>query len=426
LENLTLSPQLFLNQLQAFTRSKNLLIAYSGGLDSHVLLQLASQLASANNTQTNNYNVRAIHVHHGLQQQADAWVVHCQQVCDELNISLEVKLLDLKIIKGESLEEVARTARYTVLKESLIQDEILLTAHHQNDQAETLLLQLFRGAGVQGLAGMPVISHFGLGQHVRPLLNESRQSLEGYAKENHLNFIEDPSNKDCAFDRNFLRNGILPRLRERWPSIDKTISRSAGIQAETKHLLDDLAKQDLQLAQESLNQGDCLPIAKLHQLSKARQRLLVRYWIAVNGFNPPSEKKLKHVFSDVVNASGDAQPLVEWRGAEIRRHQGMLYIMLPLQYHDNTQVFDWVDPLSPLKIPTLNLIIPALLSSQYEANQSVTIRFRQGGEKIYRTENSMKISLKNFLNESGVPTWLRSRIPLIYSGDKLVKVVGVE
>ena len=216
----SLSSQVFFKQFQALTRSKKLLIAYSGGLDSHVLLHLVSQFPQASH-----YQVRAMHIHHGLQEEADAWVPHCQSVCADLNIPLQINHLNLELKKGESIEEAARAARYIALKESLKQGEVLLTAHHQNDQAETLLLQLFRGAGVQGLAGMPTISSFGSGQHARPLLNASRQSLEMYAEEHQLSFIEDPSNKDSAFDRNYLRNEVLPQLRERWPSIDKTISR---------------------------------------------------------------------------------------------------------------------------------------------------------------------------------------------------------
>ncbi len=416
-----LNPQVFVKQLQALTRSKKILIAYSGGLDSHVLLHLASQIS-----QTNNYQIRAMHIHHGLQKVANDWVPHCQNVCDTLNISIEIQYLNLTIEKSKSLEDVARKARYAAFSESLQENEVLLTAHHQNDQAETLLLQLFRGAGVQGLAAMSRITVFGLGKHARPLLNYSRQSLVAYAKENKLDFIEDPSNKDSAFDRNFLRNKIMPELRERWPSIDKTISRSASIQAETKQLLDEYAEQDLLSIQSSPADSDKLTLSKFQNFSSARQKLLIRYWITVNGFNPPSEKKLKHIFSDVVNAGEDAQPLVEWEGVEIRRYQDKLYIMKPLQDHNIKQVIEWENPQAILNIASIDYSLSALLVSQYDKNSLVTIRFRQGGEKFYHHKRGVNISLKNFLQESDVPPWLRSRIPLIYSGETLIKVAGLE
>ena len=426
MESLTLnttsfSPHVFLKQLQALTRSKKILIAYSGGLDSHVLLHLASQLPK-----TNYYQVRAMHIHHGLQEVANDWVPHCQQVCDKLNIPIEIQYLNLAIEKGKSLEDVARKARYAAFGESLQDDEVLLTAHHQNDQAETLLLQLFRGAGVQGLAAMPSIADFSLGQQARPLLHCSRHDLEMYAKENKLDFIEDPSNQECAFDRNFLRNKVIPELRERWPSIDKTISRSANIQAETKNLLDEFAEQDLLSVQSGSTDSNKLRVSKLQSFSSARKKLAIRYWIMINGFKAPSEKKLKHIFTDVINAGVDAQPIVDWEGVEVRRYQDELYIMTPLQVHNTKQVIDWGNPQSNLEIKSLEYSLPALLASQYDKNIPVTVRFRQGGEKFYHHKRDINISLKNFLNESGVPPWLRSRIPLIYSGETLIKVADLE
>jgi len=386
-----------------------------------VLLHLASELSKSPS-----YHVRAMHIHHGLQQISDTWGAHCKKVCDQLNIPLEIHDLNLQIDKGDSVEEAARSARYGALKQSLQKNEVLLTAHHQNDQAETLLLQLFRGAGVQGLAGMPLISDFGSGQHARPLLNASRKDLEIYAREYQLNHIEDPSNQDSTFDRNFLRNEILPKIRERWPSIDKTISRSARLQAETKQLLEEFADRDLLFLQDERGSVDKLIITKLQLYSVARQTLLIRHWIVVNGFTAPSEKKLKHIFSDVIDASEDAQPLVAWRGVEIRRYQGDLYIMSPLQSHDAAQVLVWSDPQHPLSIPSLGLRINAMLSSQYDEKKPITVRFRQGGEKIQHDKRGVTISLKNLLSEANIPPWQRSRVPLVYSGETLIKVVGIE
>ena len=385
-----------------------MLVAYSGGLDSHVLLHLASQFPDC--------EIRAMHVHHGLQKVADTWVGHCQQVCDVLKVPLFVEFLELNISKGQSVEEVARNARYKVLKNALQQDELLLTAHHQNDQAETLLLQLFRGAGVQGLAAMPKMSILDSGQHARPLLDKTRECLERYAKANKLMFIEDPSNQDTTFNRNFLRNKVTPLLRARWPSIDKTISRSATIQAETKQILNEVAEQDLRLlCAKQLNQ---LSLSKLEALTLLRQKLVIRYWISVNGFQSPSEKKLKHIFTDAIDASEDAQPLIEWQGVQIRRYQGDLYIMAPQKEHDHTQIIKW-DTQKPLVIPSLRVTLPA---SNLNEKEAVTIRFRQGGEKVLQSKSGLHTSLKNILQDAGIPPWLRSRIPLVYLGEELIRV----
>jgi len=403
----------FLEYLQSITSTNKFLIAYSGGLDSRVLLHLISQHP--------NVKARAMHVHHGLQKEADDWVSHCQKTCDELKVPVQIAHLNLQINKGESIEDIARKGRYQALKSSLRADEVLLTAHHQNDQAETLLLQLFRGSGVQGLASMPEFCDFGLGKHARPLLNETRQSLENYARENKLGFIEDPSNVDRSFNRNFLRNQILPQLRERWQGIDKAISRAAGIQAETKQLLDEVAEQDLESLLSKRN--NTISIPGLLKLSSARKKLLIRYWIAKSGFTLPSEKKLKHVFSDVVNAREDAQPVVEWQGVQVRRFKDKLYIMLPLSEHDNSQSIAWACD-KPLKIASLGLTLkPELFHGK---NNAVTVRFRQGGEKMYITERGAHISLKNLFHEAEIPPWLRSRMPLIYVDEQLIQVIGLE
>jgi len=395
--------------LQKLTPFKKILVAYSGGLDSHVLLHLTSQFSDC--------EVRAMHVHHGLQKVADTWVGHCQLVCDDLKIPLNIEYLELNLDEGKSVEEVARNARYKALKELLQKDEVLLTAHHQNDQAETLLLQLFRGAGVQGLAAMPALSTFGFGQHVRPLLAETRESLALYAKENQLNYIDDPSNQDTAFDRNFLRNKIIPSLKARWPSIHKTISRSAMIQAETKQLLEEVAEQDLNSV--CSEQNNTLSLSKLSKLSLLRQKLLIRHWISVSGFSAPSEKKLKHIFNDVINAVEDAQPLVEWRGVQIRRYQGQLYIMKSLIEHDVKQIIEW-NTQETITIESLKITLAAL---NLDEKEPVTIRFRQGGESIYLPERGGHHSIKHILHEAKVPPWLRSRIPLIYRGEKIIKVL---
>ena len=396
--------------LGSLSKTKKFLVAYSGGLDSHVLLHLVSHCTDC--------QIRAVHIHHGLQSIADEWVQHCQKVCKALDISLDVVHLNLAPKKGESVEDIARKGRYLALERSLNSDEILLTAHHQNDQAETLLLQLFRGSGVQGLAAMPLISDFGSTQLIRPLLNETRLGLEDYADQFKLNYIEDPSNDDLIFDRNYLRKRILPQVRERWKGIDKTLSRAASIQAETKELLDDLAVdifKNIHLANKNT-----VSIRSLSKLSKAKQKLVLRYWINRSGFSYPSEKKLDHIFKNVINASMDAQPIVEWTGAQLRRFKGELYIMKPLAEHDSSITIEWETKQS-LNIASLGITLDSdMLES---AGELVSVRFRQGGERLYPSNRGGSVSLKKILNEMGIPPWLRSRTPLIYSNNTLVQVL---
>ena len=441
--NLDLTPSALLSHLNTqlhfqlhFQRSnltpvKKILVAYSGGLDSHVLLHLLSRISR------DEFDLRAVYINHGLQIQSDDWVEHCKQVCENLSIPYTSLNLSLIIPKGESLEEVARKARYKALYADLQPHEILMTAHHQSDQAETLLLQLFRGAGVQGLAAMPHCREIEVNGkphiHFRPLLNQSRKALEAYAKEHNLNYIEDPSNRDTSFDRNFLRQEIMPLLRQRWLGIDKAISRTATLQAETKFLLDEVAQQELPavLVSESsyFRYGDhdtsifsSILVSELLKLSKAKQGLLLRYWISSQGFLTPSAKKLQHIFSDVIDSAKDKQPLVEWKGAELRRFLDRLYIMSPLSEHDASQVISWKTDHS-LYIPSINVTLnPDLLTTN---NENITVRFRQGGEKIEIPQRG-NISLKNIFQEQQIPPWIRSRLPLIYINEKLVQIIGLE
>ena len=422
MESLThnfLHSELFLEKLFLLSPHRNYLVAYSGGMDSHVLLHL---LARCKNLQGVNINVRVVHIHHGLQEIADSWPKHCQSVCDNFGLPLETFYLKLKVKSSESLEAVARQGRYQALQQILKKDEVLLTAHHQRDQAETFLLQLFRGAGVQGLASMPNITSFGEGWHARPLLEVPYLSLQKYALDNKLNFIQDPSNLNNNFKRNFLRNTVIPALTKHWQGFDKAVSRSAKIQAETKQLLDEMAADLL----ASFPDQKCLSITHLLQFSKIKQKLILRYWLTQSGFTAPSEAKLNHIISDVLMAKKDAQPLLAWQGVEIRRYNNNVYCNAPLKPHDNKQLIQW-DGKKALKIDSLEITIPCqVLLDLGLQNQVVTVRFRQGGERLYSINKKHSQSLKKRFNEDLIPPWLRDRVPLIFVADKLVHLVDIE
>jgi len=376
-------------------------------------------------SQTSDIKIRALYVNHGLQKEAGAWAEHCQKICQEMQISCAVEKLNLSLETGESVEALARNGRYQALKDSLQADEVLLTAHHQNDQAETLLLQLFRGAGVDGLASMPKIAALGLGWHMRPLLDNSRNDLAEYAKQHHLDYIEDPSNQDHRFNRNYLRHRIFPLIQKRWQGINKVLARVADIQAETADVLDEYVADDLHNLLADENE---LPIKALMALSEPRQKLILRCWIKQQGFLTPSAKKLQHLFKDVIHAKQDASPLLKWQDAEVRRFKDKLYVLSPLRDFDSTQVIKW-DLESNLVISELDIELErsdlkVLLQAQkiqYD-NAHITVRFRNGGEKLSVEKRGVSLSLKNVLQDAQIPPWQRSRIPLIYLGEQLIHV----
>lgn len=385
-------------------------IAYSGGLDSHVLLHLLAQLRV-----DFPLRLQAVHVHHGLSVNADAWAKHCAAVCQKLTLPLTDFSINGFAKSGESPEETARDRRYSVLATLLLPDDILLTAHHQDDQAETVLLQLLRGAGPKGLAAMPGIKPFAKGYHARPLLSFTRADLRRYALYHQLEWIDDESNENVGFARNFLRHEILPILQQRWPSVAKTISRVAENCAEAQQLVDEVTQQDLQIALGATPY--LLSIPTCREWNPVRQRYVLRAWLNHIHFPVPSFVKLKQIQQDMLQARGDKSPYFSWHGFELRRYQDYLYAMPALPSHNRMQEFVW-DTSQPLVLPTIGIL------SAKNSNKIFKVRFRQGGEKIYLSERGGHHSLKKLFQEWQVPPWQRDRVPLVFEGEKLIAVVG--
>lgn len=304
---------LTLNRFQSILRdlppSSDVVIAYSGGADSHVLLHLFAQL--------NQPGLRAVHVHHGLSTYADAWSVHCAHVCESLGVPYEELRVTIEPKSRHSLEATAREARYQALSGQLSHDSLLITGHHQNDQAETVLLQLMRGAGVKGLSGMPMIKRLGRGQCVRPLLNFTRNEIVEYAEQHGLSWIEDDSNQSLQFDRNFIRQTVMPALESRRQGVVGAIARTANHMAEANQLINELARSDYAL----LEAGEPTMLSRhlLKQLSVPRQRNVLRYWLSdIAGVALPSEAILQEVISQLVNAAPDSHPEVRWSNVVLR------------------------------------------------------------------------------------------------------------
>lgn len=374
-------------------------------------------------------SLRAIHVHHGLHPQADHWARFCEEACGRLAVPCNVIRVDARPPQGQSPEAWARRRRYEVFERALGAEQMLLTAHHQDDQAETLLLQLFRGAGPRGLASMPACVEFGPGWLARPLLDFSRGDLQAYADEQGLQWIEDPSNRELRFDRNFLRHEVIPKLKEHWPQLGRTLSRAAVWQAEAVLLLDILARQDL--ASCAGRREGTLSVTALKALDGPRRRQVIRRWLRDARLPAPAASHLERITEDLFNAHWDATPCVAWPGAEVRRYRDVIYAMAPLPVHDPRAVYPWnLSEGQPAPLP------PSLGRLRVERtegrgvkvalceNRRVTVRFRQGGERC-RPPGRQTHSLKHLFQEVGVPPWLRDRTPLIYLDDKLAAVPGL-
>jgi tRNA(Ile)-lysidine synthase len=391
-------------------------IAFSGGLDSTVLLHLLASLA---NTQTLP-PLRAVHVHHGLQAAADAWPAHCQAVCDSLGVPL--RLMRVQVRPGASLERAARDARYQAFMQAMGAGEVLFTGQHRDDQAETLLFRLLRGAGVRGLAAMPEHRPLAQGHLVRPLLAFSRSELEAYAQQHQLHWIEDPSNVDPRFSRNYLRHRVLPSLTDRWPQAITQLARTAEHMAEAQGLLDELAQMDLQRAgQPSAFPWLPLPslaLEPLRQLSDARQRNVLRYWLTPLTRLPDSDHWTG--WNALRDAKGDAQPL--WRLADGQmQRSGERIWWLPTTWSTISDAsVSWPDPQQPLELMGNGQL--RFIGRAPEG--PLVVRYRQGGE-IFDVPGRGRRDLKRLLNESGLPGFVRGRLPLVYRGEQLLAVPSV-
>ncbi len=406
-----------LEALPAVQSAQACIVAYSGGVDSHVLLHLCHAAGLP---------LLAVHIHHGLQTEADDWDRHCAGVCRQLGIHYRCIHVDAIPEPGESPEDSARNARYRALENELQKDQVLLTAHHQDDQAETLLLQLMRASGPAGLASMPAIKSFGRGYLVRPLLGFSQRSLREYAEQHQLAWVEDPSNADTSFDRNYIRREVMPGLMRNWQHAGEALSQAAALQQDALEVIEAMAAVDL--AAVSTQQRGSLSISRLRKLSLARQYNVLRYWISTAGYDKPRRNILQEVIESVLPAAEDATPLVLWGNTEIRRYQDTLYVLKALNSHEIHHVYAW-DGEQPLYIESLNLELRLVQSlgsglKQDAVLRGLTIRFRQGGEQIRPRGRQHTHSLKKLMQEAGIPPWQRNRIPLVYIDHLLVCVCG--
>ena len=395
-------------------------VAYSGGLDSTVLLDLAAGLGARLSPA-----LAAVHVDHGLNPGSAAWAHHCQRRCAALGVPLVQRQIEVPVLDGQGPEAAARAARYAALSELLVPGDLLLTAHHRDDQAETLLLALLRGAGVRGLAAMPQVAALGAGRLVRPLLPFGRADLQAYARARGLDWVDDPSNLDLDLDRNWLRRRVLPLVTERWPAAGRTLARSAGHCAEAAALVDRLAGGEAERLEGE--RPGTLSVAGLRRLDAPLCRAVLRHWIVGRGFAVPDTRHLARIMEEVLPARPDASPLVVWHGGEIRRYRGDLFALAPLPPVPVGVELAWWHR-SPLDLPIgLGHLHLCDAAGQDIAPENLglgplRVRFGVTGLRCRPLGVGHHRPLKHLYQEGGVPPWLRGYVPLVFAGERLLAV----
>ena len=400
--------------------TKTVIIAYSGGVDSHVLLYACSLLLS----RFINIDFKSIYIDHGLHSDSKKWRDHCEKIAKSLAIPFQSIVVDAKDVKGEGPEQAARHARYDAFKRQVKKNCLLLTAQHQDDQAETLLLQLLRGCGVQGLAGMPVLDGFSEGHIGRPFLGVSRELIVQYAVKKHLKWVEDPSNEDSSFNRNYLRNKVVPLIKKRWPAFSVTTSRTAQHCADASALINNLSIEYMDLEKPYR-----LDLSTIQLLDNKVQRAVLRHWLALNNVQMPSSKVLLQLQKNVIQADIGKSPKLIWAEYEIRRFENFIYLMKKLPRVLASLNVNWsgLRCSLPDMMGTLQLspcVGQGVKQDFWKAN-AVTVRTRQGGEKIKLRGRHGTRKLKKLLNEQAMPNWLRERLPLIYIAGELVGVADL-
>jgi tRNA(Ile)-lysidine synthase len=391
-------------------------IGYSGGVDSHVLLHLCASTMPRE-------KIIAVYVHHGMQAEAEAWAGHCEKTAKSLGVEFILLRVNAVAGPGESPEEAARNARYAALKSLIGVDDALLVAQHRDDQLETVLLQLLRGGGLRGLSAMPERMVFGRGIMLRPLLNVAKAAIDDYARTHALSWVEDPSNLSHDYDRNFLRNAVLPLLKQRWPACDKTVARSARHCADAQRVIEAVAED---LFREVFNAADqTLDINRLKSHETRQQPLIIRQWFQTLNLKMPSQAFVERLQSEVLAAREDSDPLLAGQGYCIRRYRDRLYCLRQAA-PDTLQERIWPTGQASIKLSERQILSAMPSSSgiarEHWQNAAVTVKARHGGEKIRLPGRKGSHALKKLFQEAGIPPWERESIPLIYLNDQLAAV----
>ncbi len=398
----------------------SVLLGLSGGVDSVVLLHVLQQLSIRSS-----WSLSALHVHHGISPEADAWATFCANLCASHDVPLRVERVDITPLRSLGTEAAARKLRHAALSRQGA--DVVLLAHHLDDQAETVLLQLLRGSGVRGASAMPAVSVGASAQTLlRPFLDVPRSVLLEYAERHALEWVEDESNADDTYPRNFLRHRVLPSLEQRFPAYRKTLLRSAHNFYEAVQLLDELARQD----SEGYIADRCLDVEALRDLDAARGKNVLRYFLAAQGAPIPESARLQEMRRQLCDARQDAQVCIDWRGWQVRRYRTHIHVMPALSPALQFEVA-WsgeAEILLPASHGTLRFqeAIGQGISVKKLRSGVVTVCPPRTGELVQLDATRPHKKLNILMQEHGIPPWQRRLMPLLFCGGDLVCVPGVE
>ena len=403
-------------QIQAHS-IKKICVSLSGGVDSIVLLYALNQCLEKGCL------IRAIHINHNLAKDSQDWADFCKRTCDRIQIQIDIHSIKVKTTEGFGIEAAARKARYQKLQRSIQEGEWLMTAHHQEDQLETILLRMARGTGIEGLQGIQKQFNFGKGKILRPLLNVSKSEVLAYARKNNLDWVEDASNQETYFDRNFLRMNIIPKLKERWPAFSSSVSRLSNISNQTSTLLKELAQQDLGSNYPIKN----LDIDILKNKSNGRVINIIRFLILKNEMSVPSMKVLNSGVNILLNPKS-VNPTMVWNNYCIKRYVDKLYFLKlsELQPNQSNKLMHWsID--EPLILDENGSSLAAIMAigkglSLKKCNKNLDVQFRKGGESIRPVGHKITKKLKKLFQEDHILPWTRDKIPLLYKKNELIGV----
>jgi tRNA(Ile)-lysidine synthase len=392
-----------------------LCVAFSGGPDSAALLHALARLPEARER-----GLRALHVDHGLHADSAEWAKRCADFCQSLEIPLTTIRVQVNDAGGEGIEAAARRARYAAFAEHLRDDEWLVLGHHRDDQVETVLLKLLRGAGPQGLGGMRALRPFARGSLWRPLLETPHETLRKYLSENAIPCIDDPANDDPRFSRNVLRREILPRMAAHWPHADASILHSAQLCRAAVDYIDDAAQNALANLRRD---ADTLDVAGWLALPEALRAPVLDAWLHARGFSAPPDASRAELAKQAAHASEDSTPVIAWPDAEVRIWDDRLHVMSSLAQTPQAWHREWDG--APLALPTDcgELRLEPAVDASFDP--PLTVRFRRGGERIKPAGDPHTRELRGLFQQARMPPWLRVRCPLIYERDELIAVADL-
>jgi len=394
-----------------------LIVGYSGGIDSHVLLHYMRELSMRELSKSFDQPLCALHINHGLSDSAAEWQAHCESVCADLGVPLSVQ--GVHVEPRGSVEASARKARYEAFENYVESGDVLLLAQHEDDQIETIFLHLLRGDSPFGIRGMPRSRTVGKAQLLRPLLSTPKKLIKDYAQENNLRWVEDDSNLDTTFDRNYLRHKVLPLLKARWPQLPISLKGTLDRTRIGMEVIDNIAESDL----DTLLDHQKISLGELAEYSSARQKNILRAWFKRKDVRAVTGDRLLDVgLRDFFEAGIDAAPLISWQGFELRRYDNYLYLHPGMRQEDNDSCYSYTGVPVRLVNGTLTARLRKGQGLKIDDLASTTIRFRSGGEKLKFHRRRL---LKNVFQENRIPAFLRDYIPIIYIGEEPVAISGI-